>query len=189
LDRLRQIREHTGYSQQDLADESGVGQHTISEIELGRRKPQGRTLRKLAKVLGVEVRDFFEEKANPLGAALLSLDPADLEAWISRVQSIPELKRAAQSLWPRYAQLAGPVGHPIPDEDAESLYDVGRKLDIISGRIKDLAPPPLATITERKGFPPLIIYHDGATPEVRARLRREYPDAEEIEVREPVLVY
>jgi len=65
LERLRHIREQAGYSQQDLADESGVSQHTISEIELGRRKPQGRTLRKLAGVLGVEVRDFFEEAARP----------------------------------------------------------------------------------------------------------------------------
>ena len=68
MERLRHIREQAGYSQQDLADASDVSQHTISEIELGRRKPQGRTLRKLAKVLGVEVRDFFEE-ARPLGQA------------------------------------------------------------------------------------------------------------------------
>src|SRR5215217_3942701 len=68
LERLRHIREQAGYSQQELADESGVSQHTISEIELGRRKPQGRTLRKLASVLGVEVRDFFEA-ARPLAQA------------------------------------------------------------------------------------------------------------------------
>ncbi len=64
LERLRQIRERAGYSQQELADTAGVSQHTISEIELGRRKPQGRTLRKLASVLGVEVADFFP-KAPP----------------------------------------------------------------------------------------------------------------------------
>jgi len=68
LERLRHIREQAGYSQQDLADESGVSQHTISEIELGRRKPQGRTLRKLAGVLGVEVRDLFKD-AHPLAQA------------------------------------------------------------------------------------------------------------------------
>src|SRR5215213_6833602 len=72
LERLRHIREQAGYSQQDLADESGVSQHTISEIELGRRKAQGRTLRKLALVLGVEVRDFFKV-AHPLVQAPLRL--------------------------------------------------------------------------------------------------------------------
>jgi transcriptional regulator with XRE-family HTH domain len=60
LERLRRIREQAGYSQQDLADNSGVSQHTISEIELGRRKPQGRTLRKLAKALDVSVADLLE---------------------------------------------------------------------------------------------------------------------------------
>src|SRR4051812_36596107 len=57
------MREQAGYSQQDLADESGVSQHTISELELDRRRPQGRTLRKLAKVLGVEVADLLEDGA------------------------------------------------------------------------------------------------------------------------------
>jgi transcriptional regulator with XRE-family HTH domain len=66
LERLRQIREQAGYSQQELANESGVSQHTISEIELGRRKPQGRTLRKLAATLGVEVGDFFPKAQSPL---------------------------------------------------------------------------------------------------------------------------
>jgi transcriptional regulator with XRE-family HTH domain len=69
LENLRHIREQAGYSQQDLADESGVSQHTISEIELGRRKPQGRTLRKLAKVLDVQVADLYGEVDYPKGVA------------------------------------------------------------------------------------------------------------------------
>lgn len=69
MERLRHIREQAGYSQQDLADESGASQHTISELELGRRKPQGRTLRKLAKVLGVEVADLREDTDSPKAEA------------------------------------------------------------------------------------------------------------------------
>jgi transcriptional regulator with XRE-family HTH domain len=61
LERLKELRIESGYSQQELADLSGVAQHTISEIELGRRDPQGRTLRKLADVLGVQVVDFYRE--------------------------------------------------------------------------------------------------------------------------------
>jgi transcriptional regulator with XRE-family HTH domain len=76
LERLRYIREQGGYSQQNLADESGVSQHTISEIELGRRKPQGRTLRKLAGALNVEVRDFYGESEYPKGEAPPSLQPS-----------------------------------------------------------------------------------------------------------------
>jgi transcriptional regulator with XRE-family HTH domain len=69
LERLRYIREQAGYSQQDLADKAGVSQHTISEIELGRRKPQGRTLRKLAQALGIEVADLLGSREYPLGEA------------------------------------------------------------------------------------------------------------------------
>jgi len=69
LEELRHIREQAGYSQQDLADESGVSQHTISELELGRRSPQGRTLRKLAKVLGVEVADLRGDPDSPKAEA------------------------------------------------------------------------------------------------------------------------
>jgi transcriptional regulator with XRE-family HTH domain len=77
LKSLRRIREHAGYSQQDLADETGVSQHTISEIELGRRKPQGRTLRKLAKALDVKVADLVEVDARPKARVL---SPRDTEA-------------------------------------------------------------------------------------------------------------
>jgi len=69
LERLRHIREQAGYSQQELADESGVSQHTISELEQGRRRPQGRTLRKLAKVLGVEVADLRKDPESPKAEA------------------------------------------------------------------------------------------------------------------------
>lgn len=56
---LRQIREQAGYSQPELAERSGVGQGAISDIERGKRKPQGRTLRKLAGALSVEVADLL----------------------------------------------------------------------------------------------------------------------------------
>jgi transcriptional regulator with XRE-family HTH domain len=65
LSRLREIRQRAGYSQQELADESGVSQHSISEIETGRRTPQGRTLRKLAGVLDIQVADLFGEDDSP----------------------------------------------------------------------------------------------------------------------------
>ena len=77
MESLRHIREQAGYSQQDLADETGVSQHTISEIELGRRKPQGRTLRKLAKALDVKVADLVGGDARPKGRVL---SPRDTEA-------------------------------------------------------------------------------------------------------------
>ncbi len=65
MEKLRHIRIRAGYSQQELADESGISQYTISQIELVRRTPHGRTLRKLASVLGVTVADFYDDDPEP----------------------------------------------------------------------------------------------------------------------------
>jgi transcriptional regulator with XRE-family HTH domain len=69
VDAVKEIRRRKGWSQKDLAEESGVGQDTISGIESGRHEPRPSTLRKLADALGVEVADFFREPAIPLDEA------------------------------------------------------------------------------------------------------------------------
>jgi len=69
VETLREFRRQKGWSQKDLADESGVGQDTISGIESGRHEPRPSTLRKLAEALDVEVADFFKEPALPLAEA------------------------------------------------------------------------------------------------------------------------
>jgi transcriptional regulator with XRE-family HTH domain len=66
VDTVKEIRRRKGWSQKDLAEESGVGQDTISGIESGRHEPRPSTLRKLADALDVEVADFFKEPALPL---------------------------------------------------------------------------------------------------------------------------
>jgi transcriptional regulator with XRE-family HTH domain len=66
VDAVKDIRRRKGWSQKDLAEESGVGQDTISGIESGRHEPRPSTLRKLADALDVEVADFFREPAVPL---------------------------------------------------------------------------------------------------------------------------
>lgn len=48
-----------GYSQQQLADISGVSRHTISEIELDKRVPTLRTALLLSRALGYQVDDIF----------------------------------------------------------------------------------------------------------------------------------
>jgi transcriptional regulator with XRE-family HTH domain len=106
LERLRYAREQVGYSQQELADKSGVSQHTISEIELGRRKPHGRTLRKLAEVLGVEVADLLGGPARPLAKAPPSqeklfnngvLEEERRTAWEDAVENARGLREGGQT--------------------------------------------------------------------------------------------
>ena len=65
---LRELRLSKMLSQRDLAQEAGVAQKTIVDLELGRVEPHLQTMRKLAAALGVEpleVKEFqkaIEEK-------------------------------------------------------------------------------------------------------------------------------
>jgi transcriptional regulator with XRE-family HTH domain len=52
---LRELRERKFLSQRDLAKAAGVSTFTIWELEGAKARPRrGRTIRKLAKALGVE---------------------------------------------------------------------------------------------------------------------------------------
>jgi transcriptional regulator with XRE-family HTH domain len=67
--RLKEERQLRGWSQRDLARETGVNTDTISGIETGQHEPRPSTLRKLAEGLGVEVRDLFLEPSLPKAPA------------------------------------------------------------------------------------------------------------------------
>jgi DNA-binding XRE family transcriptional regulator len=79
--RLKEERQLKGWSQRDLARETGVNPDTISGIETEQHEPRPSTLRKLAEGLGLEVRDFFREPAlpkadAPIEAGLAGADPS-----------------------------------------------------------------------------------------------------------------
>ena len=56
---LRHWRERRGYSVRELARRAGVGFVTVSRIENDRMSPTVAMLEKLARALGINVRDFF----------------------------------------------------------------------------------------------------------------------------------
>jgi transcriptional regulator with XRE-family HTH domain len=57
--KIRQIREARGMSTRQLAAEAGISTETVYSVEHGKRQPSMRTLGKIARALGVEVKDFF----------------------------------------------------------------------------------------------------------------------------------
>ncbi len=59
--RLRQLREHKRLSVRDLAKLAGIEFSTVHRIEVGTVTPRFDTLEKLAKALGVSVRDLIEK--------------------------------------------------------------------------------------------------------------------------------
>jgi transcriptional regulator with XRE-family HTH domain len=56
---LRHWREQRGYSVRELARRARVGFVTVSRIENGHMSPTVAMLEKLAKALGIGVREFF----------------------------------------------------------------------------------------------------------------------------------
>lgn len=59
--RIRQLRERAGLSLRELAKVARVDFSTIHRIEVGTEEPRFGTLEKLAKALGVSVRDLIEK--------------------------------------------------------------------------------------------------------------------------------
>jgi DNA-binding XRE family transcriptional regulator len=57
--KVKQLRESKGMSTRQLAREAGISTETIYSIEHGKRQPSVTTLTKIARALGVEVKDFF----------------------------------------------------------------------------------------------------------------------------------
>ncbi len=51
---VKRERERALLTQQELADRAGVGLNTLNRIERDHAEPQFRTIRKLAKALGVD---------------------------------------------------------------------------------------------------------------------------------------
>ena len=58
VERLKELRRLRAFSQQELADVAGVGRNTISRIERGETGAHGRTLRRLAQALSVDVAEL-----------------------------------------------------------------------------------------------------------------------------------
>lgn len=63
--RLRSLRTEKGWTQQELARRSEVGQSAISTLESGRCRPQLATLLKLAEALDVSKEDLWPGPGRP----------------------------------------------------------------------------------------------------------------------------
>ncbi|RFP65038.1 XRE family transcriptional regulator [Hymenobacter lapidiphilus] len=91
-DRILAIRKSKGFSQELLAEHSGVSLRTIQRVEQGGTMPRGHTLNALATALSVSLEDFRAEPA-PVVAPLFPADaaaPAAAPAERSALRSDPD---------------------------------------------------------------------------------------------------
>jgi len=79
LQALSVFRKRKKLSQAQLAAEAGVSQATISRLEKGEQQVELRTLAKIAKALGVDLRDLVPD--SELEAALGQLEQNDFYAF------------------------------------------------------------------------------------------------------------
>lgn len=59
--RIRELRNHHGWSQERLAEEAGIHRTYLGGIETARRNPSLRNIIRIASALGVPVAALFQE--------------------------------------------------------------------------------------------------------------------------------
>ena len=59
--RIAQLRKEMGWTQKDLAGETRLSKGYIAAIEEGDQQPNIKTVAIIARALGVEVRELYEE--------------------------------------------------------------------------------------------------------------------------------
>jgi transcriptional regulator with XRE-family HTH domain len=64
VEKLKELRETRALSLRELANEAGVGHNTIYRIEHGQGNALPRTVRRLAKALGVEPHELMKRSSD-----------------------------------------------------------------------------------------------------------------------------
>lgn len=102
-DKLRALRLRHYYTQQDIADKLGVTRSTVSNFEIGRRKPEIDILEKLAAIYGVDL-NYFSSQNMQASDLMLLVEKAES---IFSDPSIPEAQKdkVYQSLMKVYLRM------------------------------------------------------------------------------------
>ena len=89
-ERIRILREKSGYTQNSLADKAGVSQTHLRRVELGQADITVGHLQLVCDALDVSVRDFFNinEEAEELSIAMANLTPKQKRLLIEFLKSI-----------------------------------------------------------------------------------------------------
>lgn len=64
-EKVKKLRQQQALSLSDLAKLTKLSRVTINRIENGKQKPMPRSIRRLAKALGVNVQELTSEEAKP----------------------------------------------------------------------------------------------------------------------------
>jgi transcriptional regulator with XRE-family HTH domain len=175
--KLRLLRARKGITLAEAAELSGVRYETISELERGARHPQDRTLAKLAKGYGVDVEGLLEEEPVPLAEAS---------------DEAKQARGRAQRFFEDYAATPESLRDPQKKARANKAHELVEDLEKLLKNLRKeygISPPePYAVITERLDRPTEIRFLRPPSPEERARVMAEHPDADVVEAEEEARV-
>ena len=89
-ERIRILREKAGYSQNELANRSGVSQSHLRRVELGQSRITVDHLQMICDALGISLRDFFDYTAeqDELSKAVSNLTPKQKQHLIEFLESL-----------------------------------------------------------------------------------------------------
>lgn len=94
--RITWFREKKGMTVNKLANEAGISQSYLREIELGKKNPTVETLRLLCDTLGITLKDFFDDgtvsplEKDELSAVLFRLNPEQRKRLAEFLKSMQE---------------------------------------------------------------------------------------------------
>ena len=88
--RIRELRESAGYSQNKLAEWAGIAQTHLRRVELGQADITVGRLRMVCDALGISLKDFFNisDEQEDLAAAVSSLSPKQRQLLIAFLKSL-----------------------------------------------------------------------------------------------------
>ncbi|MGN1053516.1 MAG: helix-turn-helix domain-containing protein [Candidatus Scatosoma sp.] len=89
-DRIKTLREKSGYSQNSLAERAGVSQTHLRRVELGQADITVGHLQLICDALEISIKDFFNfsNEAEELSVALSNLTPKQKKLLIDFLKSL-----------------------------------------------------------------------------------------------------
>jgi transcriptional regulator with XRE-family HTH domain len=179
-ERLRVLRARHGLSLTEASEELGVNRHTLRDLELGKREPYGPTLRKIAVGYNVPMAWLLEEPAPLAEASGTGLE--ELE------DALKQARALAQQALEEYGADPASLKDPQKRARAAEALEALKGLEERRGELGAAPPEPFALITERLGRPTEIRFLRVPSPEERARVMEEHPDAVVVEAEENAIV-
>lgn len=107
-ERLREVREYLGLSQQFVADHTGLSRVAISAIENGKRKVEALELEALAQLYRHPVTYFLTSETTALN------EPATIRALAREARELTEHDRQEVLRFAQFLKSYGTTGQPSP---------------------------------------------------------------------------